>query len=394
MRAGSATASQLRHRTASLGPDTSPRISVSEPVFLGREAEYVADCMARRRLSMGHYTRRFEEAFADWCGVSHAISCSSGSAALHLALLALGVGEGDTVLVPALTYVATANAVVHTGAHPVFVDVHPGTWCMDPGQIPRVMSWGLVVGGQATVLLPVHLYGQVADVRALQGATGGRCLVVEDAAQAHGAVDVYGHRAGALGDVGVFSFYASKLIAAGEGGMVTTDRQDVADLVRRYRGQGQTRPGVYEHDLVGFNYRMTELASAVALAQLETVDEHTARRAVVMARYRDRLADLPVTLQTRDEGAADWMLGLLLNGRVMTAATVGNRLAKAGIESRPFFVPLNTLPMYRELGYECPVAERMYPAGINLPTHSGMTEADVDYVVTQLEEALHEGATH
>jgi perosamine synthetase len=342
---------------------------------------------------MGDYTARFEEAFADWCGVSHAVSCSSGSAALHLALLGLGVSEGHAVLLPALTYVATANAVVHVGARPVFVDVHPETWCMDPGQIPRVMDWGLPDGTWSRVLLPVHLYGQVADVRALEGGTGGRCLVVEDAAQAHGAVDVYGHQAGALGDVGVFSFYASKLIAAGEGGMVTTDRQDVADLVRRYRGQGQTRPGAYEHDLVGFNYRMTELASAVALAQLETVDEHTARRAVVMARYRDRLADLPVTLQSRDEGAADWMLGLLINRRGMTAREVGNHLALTGVESRPFFVPLNTLPMYHELGYECPVAERMYSAGINLPTHSGMTEADVDYVVTQLEEALHEGAT-
>jgi perosamine synthetase len=362
-------------------------------VFLGREAEYVADCMSRRRLSMGHYTRKFEEAFADWCGVSHAISCSSGSSALQLALLGLGVGPGHAVLVPALTYVATANAVVHVGAHPVFVDVDPETWCMDPGLIPRAMDWGLPDGTWSRVLLPVHLYGQVADVRALQGGTGGPCLVVEDAAQAHGAVDVYGHQAGALGDVGVFSFYASKLIAAGEGGMVTTDRQDVADLVRRYRGQGQVRTGAYEHDLVAFNYRMTELASAVALAQLETVDEHTHRRAVVMARYRERLAELPVTLQTRDEGAADWMLGLLLNGGAMTAATVGDHLAKAGIESRPFFVPLNRLPMYEELGYECPVAERMYPTGINLPTHSGMTEADVDYVVGQLKEALHEGAT-
>ena len=387
MRAGSAAAV---HRSASPGPGTVARISVSEPVFLGREAEYVADCMSRRRLSMGHYTARFEEAFADWCGVSHAISCSSGSTALHLALLGLGVGEGHAVLVPALTYVATANAVVHAGAHPVFVDVDPETWCMDPRQIPGAMDWGLPDGTWSRVLLPVHLYGQVADVRALQGGTGGPCLVVEDAAQAHGAVDVYGHQAGALGDVGVFSFYASKLIAAGEGGMVTTDRQDVADLVRRYRGQGQSRPGAYEHDLIGFNYRMTELASAVALAQLETVEEHTHRRAMVMARYRDRLAELPVTLQSRDEGAADWMLGLILT-RAMTAASVGDRLAVAGIESRPFFVPLNTLPMYRDLGYECPVAERMYPAGLNLPTHSGMTEADVDYVVDNLKEALHEG---
>jgi perosamine synthetase len=339
---------------------------------------------------MGEYTRRFEEDFAEWVGVSHAITCASGSAALHLALLGLGVGPGDAVLVPALTYVATANAVVHCGATPVFVDVDPETWCMDPGQIPRAMDQGATAGAPARYLVAVHLYGQLADVRALQAATGPRCVVVEDAAQAHGGVDVYGHRAGALGEVGTFSFYASKLLAGGEGGMVTTDRLDVADLARRYRGQGQSRPGAYEHDLVGFNYRMTELASAVALAQLESYREHRARRALVMAWYGERLADLQVTVQSRDRGAADWMLALLVPDR----AEVARHLAAAGIESRPFFVPLNTLPMYRELGYSCPVAERMYQAGINLPTHSGMTEADVDYVVTQLEEALHGGRGH
>ncbi len=370
--------------------DAARGLSISEPVFLGNEIEYVMDCMTRRRLSMGSYTRRFEEDFADWVGVSHAITCASGSAALHLALLGLGVGPGDAVLVPALTYVATANAVVHCGATPVFVDVDPETWCIDPEQVARAMDYGLVVGGQARYLIAVHLYGQLADVQALQAVTGPQCVLVEDAAQAHGGVDVYGHRAGALGEVGTFSFYASKLIAAGEGGMVTTDRQDVADLVRRYRGQGQTQPGVYEHNLVGFNYRMTELASAVALAQLESHILHRDQRALVIGWYGERLDDLPITVQTRDRGAADWMLACLLDNE---SRPVRSKLAQAGIETRPFFVPLNTLPIFRELEHECPVAERIYPRGINLPTHSGMTEADVEYVVAQLKEALHEGAT-
>ncbi len=337
---------------------------------------------------MGPYTRRFEEDYAEWIGVSHAITCASGSAALHLALLGLGVGPGDAVLVPALTYVATANAVVHCGATPVFVDVDPETWCMDPEQVAKAMDYGLVVGGPARYLIAVHLYGQLADVRALQDATGPDCVVVEDAAQAHGGVDVYGHRAGALGSAGTFSFYASKMIAAGEGGMVTTDRQDVADRIRSLRGQGQVKPGAYEHDLVGFNYRMTELGSAVALAQLESHREHRARRALVMAWYGERLADLDVTVQSRDRGAADWMLALLINRRGMMAADVGRRLAMTGVETRPFFVPLNTLPMYAGYGYDCPVAEQLHPIGITLPTHSGLTEADVDYVVTQLKEAI------
>ena len=384
---------ETRHRPiASPWEGAARRISVSEPVLLGRESEYVMDCLARSRLSMGEYTRRFELAFAEWIGVEHAVSCASGSAALHLALLGLGVGPGDAVLVPALTYVSTVSAVVHVGASPVFVDVDPETWCMDPKQIPGVLAQGLPDGTRARVVLPVHLYGQLADVRALQSAVGDRCMVVEDAAQAHGGVDVYGHRAGALGVAGTFSFYPSKLIAAGEGGMVTTDRQDVADLVRRYRGQGQTRPGAYEHDLVGFNYRMTELASAVALAQLESHEDHAARRALVMARYAVRLDDLDVTVQNRDRGAADWMLALTLS---MSPAWVVEQLAAAGIETRPFFVPLNRLPMFVDLGYECPVAERIYPTGINLPTHAGMTEADVDYVVDRLKEALddHPGAS-
>lgn len=364
-------------------------IHVSEPVLLGREVEYVNDCLAKVHLSQGEYVARLELAFAEMCGVEHGIACVNGTAALHLTLLALGVRPGDGVLVPALSYVATANVVRYCGAEPIFCDVDPRTWCIDADDArKRTQEW--CGEGKVRGAIAVHLYGHVAEVGCLRAALEPLDVwVVEDAAQAHGAVDVYGHQAGGLGEMAAFSFYGSKILTCGEGGMVTTNSVELAETARLYRGQGQPRGAQYFHTVVGYNYRMTEMQAAIGLAQLECFEEHARRRRAVMAVYA---LDMPLGLveqQYRAAGDADWMYACLLPAGVDRDA-VCRTMDGCGVETRPFFRPLVQLPPYMG-GYQLgdfPVTEDVAARGVNLPTHAAMTAADVRRVIGALEEAL------
>ena len=210
------------------------RIPVAAPVLGGREREYVLDCLDTTWISStGKYVTAFEEGFAEFCGVPHAVACCNGTVAVHLALLAAGVGPGDEVIVPTLTYVASVNPVVYAGATPVFVDAEPATWNMDPAAVAAAVT------ARTKAIVAVHLYGHPADMDPiLATAREHGIFVVEDAAEAHGA-EYKGRRAGGLGDVATFSFYGNKIITTGEGGMVTTDDEALAARIRQLRGQGQ-----------------------------------------------------------------------------------------------------------------------------------------------------------
>jgi perosamine synthetase len=365
-------------------------IPVAAPALVGREREYVLDCIDSTWISSsGKYLARFEAEFAEFCGVRHAISCCNGTVAVHLALLAQGVGAGDEVIVPTLTYVATANPIVYCGGQPVFVDAEPRTWNMDPERVAEAITprtKGIVV---------VHLYGHPTDMDPiLELAERHGLWVIEDAAEAHGAT--YRDRiVGSIGSLATFSFYGNKIITSGEGGMVVCDDDDLAALVRQLHGQGQDPNRRYWFPMVGFNYRMTNIEAAIGLAQLERIDWHLARRREIAGWYREELGgEEGIELSPEEPWArsAFWIVCAVLDEeRFGMRDDVMASLSDAGIETRPFFYPLHTLPMYRQQneGNGFPVAEDLARRGLNLPSSASLTRDDVNYVCHILSHLAH-----
>jgi perosamine synthetase len=365
------------------------RIPVSSPSFVGNEREYVLDCMDSGWVSSaGKYVDLFEAGFAEFCGVKHAVACCNGTAALHLALLALGVGPGDEVIVPTLTFVATANAVTYCGARPVFADSEPETWNLDPAHVASKIT------PRTKGIVAVHLYGHPAEMDELRALASRHGLfLLEDAAEAHGAL-YRGRRAGSLGDLAAFSFYGNKIIATGEGGMVVTDDDAMAARVRLLRGQGMDSERRYWFPVVGYNYRMMNLPAAIGLAQLERAAWHTTRRREVAAAYKHQLSGVPgLSWQAERAWArhAYWMFTVILEEKSADERDrLMARLEEEGVETRPVFYPLHTLPPYRESarGEEFPVAERLARQGVSLPTWAGLSRDDLSHVCERLRECL------
>ena len=359
---------------------------MAEPALVGREREYVADCLETSWISSaGRYVTEFERAFAEFCGVEHALSCANGTVALHLALLAEGVGPGDEVIVPTLTYVATANCVRYCGATPVFVDSDPATWNLDPALLDEAIT------ERTKGIVAVHLYGHPADMDPIvETATSHGLWVIEDAAEAHGAT-YRGRTVGSIGDSAIFSFYGNKILTTGEGGMVVTNDRDRAARMRILKGQGQDPERRYWFPVVGYNYRLTNVAAAIGLAQLERAEWHIERRRENVEWYREALGDL------------DWLelspeLPWARNAYWMTCAVLTEDapvdrddliagLAEHGIETRPFFYPLHTLPPYRDDADHgrFRVAESLAARGLNLPSSALLTRDDVAYIADALD---------
>jgi perosamine synthetase len=365
------------------------RIPVAAPVLAGREKEYVLDCLDSTWISStGRYVEEFERAFAEFCGARHAIACCNGTVAVHLALLAAGVGPGDEVIVPTLTYVASVNPIVYCGATPVLVDSEPHTWNLDPEAVAAAVT------SRTKAIVVVHLYGHPVDLDPIRATAEAHGLaLIEDAAEAHGA-EYRGRRVGALGDVGTFSFYGNKVITTGEGGMVTCNSDEMAAHMRQLRGQGQDPERRYWFTAVGFNYRMTNVAAAIGLGQLEMIDWHLGRRRENAAWYREELGDLDgIRLSPEADWArsAFWIDCLVLeDGGAGERDALMARLDEHGIETRPFFYPMHLLPMYRDAaaGREFPVADRVAARGLNLPSGADLTRDDVAYVGEAVRSAL------
>jgi perosamine synthetase len=352
-------------------------IRLSEPYFAGNEVAYVTEALHDKQPCQGPFVDHFETAFAEYVGSKYAVSCSSGTAGLHLALLALGLGPGDRVIVPAITYVATANAAAYCKAVPALVDIDPTTWGLPQSTSP----WTPAI----KAVICTHLYGRVAKIPQKQE----EIPIVVDACEALGA-DLKEK----LGDVGVFSCYGNKVITTGEGGMVVTDNPWLADRLRFYRGQGQSERRYY-HTEVGYNYRMSNLSAALGLAQLETIDEHLAKRWKVVNRYCEAFSASKVMaakcgVEPRLYFArpdAPWLFTFTVNPNDVPRDEVMRRLTAKGIETRPTFVPLHRLPMYRE-SKSYPNAEYLGDYGLSLPTHAGLTDEQVAYIVRCVNEAL------
>lgn len=376
-------------------------IPVAAPIIGEREIAYVTDAVRSGWVSsIGPYIDRFEEAFARYIGVRHAIAVSNGTVALHLALHAMRLGPGDEVIVPDLTFAATAHTVLQTGAVPVFADVSRETWCLDPRAVERAVT------PRTRAIVPVHLFGHPADMPAIsaiarRGAPGAqgtpRIHVLEDAAEAHGA-SIGPTRAGALGDIGAFSFYGNKLMTTGEGGMLTTDDDALAQRCRFLKDHGMSPSRRYFHTELAFNYRMTNLQAALGVAQLEQLDEFIEKKRRILGWYREALAGVPgVTLNPETPGVRNvyWMVSVMLGDEVRLGRDeVCARLRVAGVDTRPFFVPMSALPHLasaRTVGVDgagCPVSARLSARGLNLPSGCGLTEDEVARAAGALREVL------
>lgn len=363
-------------------------IPVAKPYFNGNEKKYVDDCMDSGWVSSaGKYIELFEKGFADFCGVKHAVACCNGTVALHLALAALGVKAGDEVIVPTLTFIATPNAVTYCGARPVFTDSENDTWNLDPRQIEAKIT------PRTKGIIAVHLYGHPAKMSELKKIAGQHNLfLLEDAAEAHGA-KCDGNTIGSIGDAAAFSFYANKIITTGEGGMVVTNSDDLAERARLLRGQGMDSNRRYWHPVIGYNYRMMNLPAAIGYAQLENVQQQVESRALIAKIYHDRLKDVPgISFQTEQRWArhAYWMFSIVLNTENWQSRdTVMKTLAERGIETRPVFYPAHSMPPYAAAaavvdGDTFPVAENLSANGISLPTWTGLTEKEIDYICDAL----------
>jgi len=360
------------------------RIAVALPDLSGNEEKYVTEAIRSSWISStGQFVDRFEHEFADLCGSRAAISVINGTAALHLALLALDVRPGDEVLVPSLTYVATANAVRYVGAEPIFVDVDPDTWCIDAELLEHSIT------GRTKGIIAVHLYGHPADMDAINRVAASHGLwVVEDAAEAHFA-RYKGRVVGSLAKVATFSFYGNKLITSGEGGAITLDDPQLERRARMLRGQGMDPQRRYYFPITGYNFRLTNVASAILCAQLERREALIRRRQQVFTAYRECLLGTPgIGFQPVAVWAepAPWLFCITVNTDEygLTRDQLMDALDKEGVETRPFFVPLHRLPPFAEQsqrrGEDLPVTDRLSAMGINLPTYPGLRRQEIEHI--------------
>jgi len=323
-----------------------------------KELEYVSECILTGWVSSaGKFVRQFEEMFASFCGAKYAIATSNGTTALHLAILALDIGPGDEVIVPTLTFIASANSVRYTGATPIFVDSDPYTWNIDPELVEAAIT------PSTKAIMPVHLYGHPADMDPiLEIARRYELAVIEDAAEAHGAL-YKGIRVGSLGDIGCFSFYGNKIVTTGEGGMVVTNHAELAKKMRVLRDHGMTPEQRYYHHVLGYNYRLTNIQAAIGVAQMEKVETILESKARIARTYDEALADIPgISLPPQAEWAVNvyWLYSILVDEKTygMSRDQLIALLTENGFETRPFFPPVHMQPIYAS-PIQLPVAERL-----------------------------------
>lgn len=357
------------------------KINIAKPIIEQEEIDNVVEVLKSGMIAQGPKVSEFEEKFAQWIGTKYGISTSSGTTALHTALLACGIGEGDEVITVGFTFAATSNSVLYTGARPVFVDIDEDTFTMDPSKIEDAIT------DKTKAILVVQLYGQSADMDPiLDIAHKHNLLVIEDAAQAHGA-EYKGRKVGTLGDVACFSFYPTKNMTTGEGGMITTDNEEIAKMARIYRAHGSSVK--YHHDYLGYNFRSTDIAAAIGLAQLKKIDSFNDKRNENASYLTDGLKDVKgVVPPVVKEG----------NKHVFHQYTIkvdGDRdkwldfLNEKGIGCGVYYpIPLYNQKLYKDLGYNqsCPVTDKIVDEVISLPVHPSLTKDELDTIISVVKE--------
>ncbi len=387
-------------------------VSLSSPDITQAEIDLINQVLRTPYLSMGPMIGRFEAAFANFISTKHAVAVSSGTAGLHLALIAAEVGEGDWVITTPFSFVASANCILYVGAIPVFVDIDPHTLNIDPVLVaeaaqdidrgpqtadrwlPRSIADCSIRNLKA--ILPVHVFGQPADMDPiLEVAEGYGLALIEDACEALGT-EYHHQRVGSFGDCAVFAFYPNKQMTTGEGGIITTDRDDWAQLFRSLRNQGRDDSGTWlNHPRLGYNYRMDELSAALGVAQLERIEELLAKRAQVAEWYNQYLSQVdgvtpPIIAPATTR--MGWFVYVIRLAPELERNRVMEELARRSIPSRPYFPPIHLQPLYRErLGYregDFPATERVARSTLALPFHGRLTEDEVATVCQALGEVI------
>lgn len=366
--------------------NSNTKISLAKPQMNGNEYKYLMDAFLSTWISSsGAYITQFEKTFSAFCEKKYGVATSNGTTALHLALVALGIGKGDEVIVPNLTFAATINAVLYTGATPVIVDIDRESWCISPECIKKAIT------ERTKAVIPVHLYGQACDMDSIMNiAKENNLYVIEDCAEAHGAT-FGGKKVGSFGDISCFSFYGNKVITTGEGGMCITDDSGLEAKMRVLRDHGMSKEHRYYHEVIGFNYRMTNMQGAIGAAQVEHIEDILEWRDNLDSIYREKMEGLNgVVLQRNNlpkRHKINWLFSILVDESERD--NLMERLKDNGIDVRAFFIPLSEMDVYKEYANEeCPVSCEISKRGINLPTTFEVDGKAIDKIVDVIRGSL------
>jgi len=361
---------------------------VAEPNLMGKEKEYLMDCVDSTWVSSrGKYIDMFEKAFAEKIGVKHAITTANGTVSLHLILEALGIGPGDEVIVPTFTYVASANSVKYVGAKPVFVDIDEKTLNIDVNKIEEKIN------KNTKAIMVVHIFGNPCNMDSIELiAKKNNLLIVEDAAEALGT-EFKSKKAGNLGIAGSFSFFGNKTITCGEGGMITTNDDELNKKIRSLKNHGQSSLGPYFHERVGYNYRMTNMQAALGLAQLENMDYLVNKKIKINEEYKKNLKNLEesgiIKFQENQENGLNscWMTAIIIN-KEKNVKELEKKLKEKNVETKPLFTPMHRLPFYEDDNH--PVSEAISDSGLMLPGGTTLTDKDIKIISDRLKSVLME----
>jgi perosamine synthetase len=359
-------------------------ISVCTPTLGEEELKNVVEAVKTNWISSkGKFVKEFEERFAEYVGAKYAVTTTSGTTALHLALASLDVKKGDEIIIPSFTMIATALPIIYQGAKPVLVDAEEKTWNMDTDKIEEKIT------DKTKAIMPVHIYGHPCDMDKINEIAGDYNLyVIEDAAEAHGA-EYKGKKAGSLSDIGCFSFYANKIITTGEGGMIVTNDEEIYERAKLLKDLAFTKERRFLHYFIGFNYRMTNLQAAIGIAQLNKITELVEARRKNAYIYNKYLQDIEgITLPPEEPWAknAYWMYSILIDKEKfgMSRDELIEKLKEKGIETRPFFVPMHQQPVFKEMGLfrgeRYPLSEKLGESGLNLPSSSSLSEDEINFI--------------
>jgi len=354
---------------------------IATPSLNGNEFKYLSDAFFSTWISsQGEYLNKFEEGFSQYSDCKYGVAVSNGTVALHLALIALGIGQGDEVIIPDLTFAATINAVLHANATPIIVDIEEDSWCIDPIEIEESIT------NKTKAIIPVHIYGQVCDMKKIMTiAKRYNLKVIEDCAEAHGAM-FNDKKVGSFGDIGCFSFYGNKIITTGEGGMCTTNNTELDRKMRVLRDHGMSKDKRYWHDVVGYNYRMTNLQAAIGLAQVERIEIIHENRRKYENSYKDILNSNAFIFQKDIENRQriTWLVSILIYEKTDREDYL-SKLQEIGIDARPFFYPLSDMDIYKQYcKKDTLVTSAISKSGINLPAYESLNNMKkIQYILNK-----------
>lgn len=367
-------------------------IPLSVPYLNGNEWKYIKDCLdANWVSSVGKYVDEFETKLAEYVGTKYGVATVNGTAAIHTALKVLGVGPGDKVLVPSLTFIASVNPIFYCQAEPVFIDSEDKTFNIDPEKMIVKIKKMVQKGEKPLAVIVVHLFGHPVDMDPIiEVCKKYNIYIIEDATEALGS-RYKGQMVGSIGDIGCFSFNGNKLITTGGGGMLVTDNKKWAEKAKYLTTQAKDDPVQFIHNEIGYNYRLTNIQAAMGVAQLEQIDEFIIKKRSIAAKYTKALIDIPgIRVNPEEDWAYNtfWLYSILVdeNEFGMDSRTLYKRLNSIGIMARPFFKPIHHMPMYQQYESEITVADELWKQGINLPCSVGITDKEIDYVIDNIKE--------